>query len=44
MAEYALGQNTLARKNLKAFLLYYHEDDGWSRSAQETLARLRELE
>jgi len=42
MAEYALGQAQLARKNLTAFLSYYHENDGWTRSARETLARLRE--
>ena len=40
MAEYALGQATRARKNLTAFLSYYHENDGWTRSARETLARL----
>ena len=40
MAEYALGQTTRARKNLTAFLSYYHENDGWTRSARETLARL----
>src|SRR5262245_4495811 len=44
MAEYVLGQNALARKNLTAFLLYYHQDDGWTHNAQETLARLKELE
>jgi len=40
MAEYALGQSELANKNLTAFLSYYHENDGWTRSARETLARL----
>ena len=40
MAEYALGQATRARQNLTAFLSYYHENDGWTRSARETLARL----
>ena len=40
MAEFALGQPALAAKNLKAFLSYYHEKDGWTRSARETLGRL----
>jgi len=40
MSEFALGQPDLARKNLTAFLSYYHEDDGWTRSARETLERL----
>jgi tetratricopeptide (TPR) repeat protein len=40
MAEYALGQSELANKNLTAFLSYYHENDGWTRSARETLERL----
>jgi hypothetical protein len=40
MAEFALGQSDLARKNLQAFLSYYRENDGWTRSARETLARL----
>jgi hypothetical protein len=40
MAEYALGQSARARQNLTAFLSYYHENDGWTRSARETLARL----
>jgi hypothetical protein len=42
MAEYAIGEPELARKNLTAFLSYYHQDDGWTRNAQLTLARLRE--
>jgi hypothetical protein len=40
MAEYALGQAAHARANLTAFLSYYHENDGWTRSAREALARL----
>jgi len=40
MAEFTLGQPALAAKNLKAFLSYYHENDGWTQSARETLARL----
>jgi len=40
MAEYALGEPALARKNLTAFLSYYHENDGWTRSARETLEQL----
>ena len=40
MAEYALGQSELAQRNLTAFLSYYHENDGWTRSARETLERL----
>ena len=40
MAEFALGQSARATKNLKAFLSYYFQHDGWTRSARETLARL----
>ena len=40
MAEYAIGQRTLARRNLTAFLSYYHANDGWTQRAQLTLARL----
>ena len=40
MAEYALDQPELARTHLEAFLKYYHEADGWTQSARETLARL----
>lgn len=40
MAEYATGELTLARKNLTAFLSYYHVNDGWTQRAQLTLARL----
>jgi len=40
MAEFALGQAADATKNLTAFLSYYHENDGWTRNARETLARL----
>ena len=40
MSEFALDQPDLARKNLTAFLSYYHENDGWTRSARETLERL----
>ena len=40
MAEFATGQLELARQNLTAFLSYYHENDGWTRSARETLAQL----
>ncbi len=42
MAEYALGQSRRARKNLTAFLSYYHENDGWTQRARETLERLKE--
>jgi hypothetical protein len=41
MSEYALGQPALARKHLDAFLIYYHENDGWTRNARDVLARLR---
>jgi len=41
MSEYALGQPALARTHLKAFLSYYHENDGWTRNARDVLARLR---
>jgi hypothetical protein len=40
MSEYALGKPALARENLKTFLSYYHENDGWTRTAREALARL----
>ncbi len=40
MAEYAVGEHALARKNLTAFLSHYHQNDGWTRSARETLAKL----
>ena len=42
MAEYALGQSRLARSHLEAFLQFYHAADGWTGSARETLARLRD--
>ncbi len=41
MSEYALGQPDQARRNLTAFLGLYHDNDGWRRSAIETLGRLR---
>ena len=41
MAEYGLGQNELARQHLESFLQYYHQQDGWTQSARETLARLQ---
>ena len=41
MSEYALGQPALAKKNLTAFLSYYHINDGWTRNARNVLARLR---
>ena len=41
MSEYALGQPALAKKNLTAFLSYYHLNDGWTRNARNILARLR---
>jgi hypothetical protein len=41
MSEYALGQPALARTHLKAFLSYYHENDGWTQNARDVLARLR---
>lgn len=40
IAEYGLGQQTLARKHLQSFLEYYHQDDGWTRNARQVLARL----
>jgi tetratricopeptide (TPR) repeat protein len=42
MAEFALGEADLAAKNLTAFLKYYHENDGWTRSARATLAQIAE--
>ncbi len=41
MSEYALQQPSLARTHLKAFLSYYHENDGWTQNARDVLARLR---
>ena len=41
MSEYALGELTLAKQNLTAFLSNYHQDDGWTRNARTVLARLR---
>src|SRR6266446_593432 len=41
MSEYALAQPARARKHLKAFLSYYHENDGWTQNARDVLARLR---
>lgn len=41
MAEFALGQPALARKNLEAFLSYYNQNDGWTQSARQTLERLK---
>jgi hypothetical protein len=40
MAEFGLDQRDLARKNLTAFLSYYHENDGWTQTARRTLATL----
>jgi hypothetical protein len=40
MSEYALGQTSLARTHLRAFLELYSADDGWRRNAQEVLGRL----
>ena len=42
MAEYMLGQRALAKKNLEAFLQYYHENDGWRTNGIEILRRLNE--
>ena len=41
IAQYRIGQHELAIKNLEAFLQYYHEDDGWTGSAQAVLKELR---
>jgi hypothetical protein len=41
MSEYALGQVALARTHLESFLLYYQQNDGWTRNARDALARLR---
>jgi hypothetical protein len=40
MSEYALGQPDLARRNLREFLRYYNQNDGWRQNALETLDRL----
>ncbi len=42
IAEYRTGKSDLARANLKRFLELYHENDGWTSSAQETLRALKE--
>jgi hypothetical protein len=41
IAEYRTGQRDLAIKNLEAFLQNYHEDDGWTGSAEAVLKELR---
>jgi hypothetical protein len=41
IAEYRTGQRELAIKNLEAFLRHYHEDDGWTGSAEAVLKELR---
>lgn len=40
MAEYGLGERDLARRHLESFLQYYHENDGWTQNARETLKRM----
>lgn len=42
MAEYMLGQRALAKKNLEAFLRFYHENDGWRSNGIEILKRLND--
>lgn len=41
IAEYRLGQRDLAIENLEAFLRHYHQNDGWTGSAEAVLKELR---
>jgi tetratricopeptide (TPR) repeat protein len=41
IAQHRTGQRELAIKNLEAFLRQYHENDGWTGSAQAVLKELR---
>jgi thioredoxin-like negative regulator of GroEL len=41
IAEYRTGRRDLAIKNLEAFLRHYHQDDGWTGSAESVLKELR---
>jgi hypothetical protein len=42
MANFAIGEAALARRQLKQFLQLYHEKDGWRSNAVEVLGRLAE--
>jgi hypothetical protein len=39
-ARFALGDMATAEKQLRAFLEYYHQDDGWTGSARSMLAQI----
>lgn len=39
-SEFILGQRDLSRQHLKAFLEYYHENDGWRTNALDMLQKL----
>jgi thioredoxin-like negative regulator of GroEL len=41
IAQYRTGQRDLAIRNLEAFLRHYHQDDGWTGSAEAALKELR---
>ena len=41
MAEYMLGRYAESRKNLEAFLQFYHQNDGWRANGVEVLGRLK---
>jgi hypothetical protein len=40
MAEYMLGQYSLARRNLESFLRIYTQDDGWTSNAKDVIRRI----
>lgn len=40
MAEFALGQNELARRNLESFMRLYSQEDGWRSSARGALEKM----
>jgi hypothetical protein len=40
IAQFRTGEREAARRNLEEFLRQYHQDDGWTQSAKETLRQL----
>lgn len=42
MSRYALGQPARARDHLETFLMYYEQNDGWTRNARQVLEELSE--
>jgi hypothetical protein len=39
-ARFALGDYAAAEHHLREFLVYYHENDGWTQNARDMLARI----